>query len=56
MLPRFHHRGLGKGIASAGGDFVPSTKPQVKMAWCWQRLLETGVYSSVTKLFRSLGC
>jgi hypothetical protein len=45
-------------LASDGGELTPSTRPQLDgvlvkplaRAWRWQRLLDRGVYSSVTEL------
>jgi hypothetical protein len=45
-------------LASDGGELPPSTRPQLDgvlvkalaRAWRWQRLLDRGVYSSVTEL------
>jgi hypothetical protein len=55
----FHRRGGRKRIvAPDGSEIVPNSKPQpdgtllkaLARAWRWQRLLDRGVYSSVTEI------
>jgi hypothetical protein len=56
---RFQRRGGRKRVvAPDGSELVPTTKPQpdgtlvkaLARAWRWQRLLDTGVYTSVTEI------
>jgi hypothetical protein len=61
---RFQHRGGRKRIvAPDGSEIVPSLKPQpdgtllkaLARAWRWQRLLDDGVYTSVTEISEAEG-
>jgi hypothetical protein len=56
---RFQRRGGGKRIvASDGSEIVPASKPQpdgtlgkaLARAWRWQRMLDKGVYASVSEI------
>ena len=56
---RFHRRGGRKRIvAPDGSEIVPSSKPQpdgtlvkaLARVWRWQKLLDDGVYGSVTEI------
>jgi hypothetical protein len=56
---RFHRRGGRKRIVAPDGSaIVPATKPQpdgtlvkaLARAWRWQRMLDKGVYSSVSEI------
>ena len=56
---RFQRRGGRKRIvAPDGSDIAPPSKPQpdgtlvkaLARAWRWQRMLDTGVYSSITEI------
>jgi hypothetical protein len=56
---RFQHRGGRKRIvAPDGSEIVPSSKPQpdgtlvkaLARAWRWQRMLDEGVYTSVSEI------
>jgi hypothetical protein len=56
---RFQRRGGRKRIvAPDGGEIVPATKPQpdgtlakaLARAWRWQRMLDHGVYASVSEI------
>ena len=50
-------------VAPDGSDIVPTSKPQpdstlvkaLARAWRWQKLLDTGVYSSVTEISEAEG-
>jgi hypothetical protein len=61
---RFQRRGSRKRIvAPDGSELAPATKPQpdgtlikaLARAWRWQKLLDTGVYSSVTEISEAEG-
>jgi hypothetical protein len=61
---RLHRRGGRKRIvAPDGSELAPATKPQpdgtlvkaLARAWRWQRLLDEGVYASVTEISEAEG-
>ena len=61
---RFQHRGGRKRIvAPDGSEIVPTSKPQpdgtlvkaLARAWRWQKLMDAGIYTSITEISETVG-